>query len=344
MSPRRSTPPDLSALGRRLVPDLPERVLETYARLWQFETWLRRLVYVEVRALLGSNWTAIVKNAELSKSADKRLTHMPTPEQDPLSYCQLSERSRIICDNWRLFESYLPPKTMWEARLEEILQIRHRVAHFRSGHEDDLHRVLQFLRDLDKGFWRFCTSYNEATPILLPTGDSVTAKFLELDPFPYNEVEKHTRARVGMADPRATIGVTVEVIHRPWADKTVPIPGNPGRFYDFCVTARQSRSFNYAQLLSTVATRHSDLVHICLNGTAGSVRFTIPAVIGSDAISEYAEWVIDACRRCLVPRLTQSRSSGTVDRLAAEWPEYVLGPSNPLTFLEPEMSCSCFRA
>jgi hypothetical protein len=30
--------------------------------------------------------------------------------------------------------------------------------------------------------------------------------------------------------------------------------------------------------------------------------------------------------------------------LADEWPEYVLGPSNPLTFLDPEMKCSFFGA
>jgi hypothetical protein len=33
--------------ARVLVPELPQRVLDTYCRLWQLETWLRRLVYVE---------------------------------------------------------------------------------------------------------------------------------------------------------------------------------------------------------------------------------------------------------------------------------------------------------
>jgi hypothetical protein len=73
------------------VSELPEGVLDTYARLWQFETWLRRLVYVELRAFAGDNWTSTVRCAERSKDADKRLTHMPTPEDDPLSYAQFSE-------------------------------------------------------------------------------------------------------------------------------------------------------------------------------------------------------------------------------------------------------------
>jgi len=32
------------------VPELPQHILDTYARLWQLETWLRRLVYVELKA------------------------------------------------------------------------------------------------------------------------------------------------------------------------------------------------------------------------------------------------------------------------------------------------------
>jgi hypothetical protein len=31
--------------------ELPKRVVVTYIRLWQLETWLRRMVYIELRAL-----------------------------------------------------------------------------------------------------------------------------------------------------------------------------------------------------------------------------------------------------------------------------------------------------
>ena len=68
------------------VPELPQRVLNTYARLWQLETWLRRLVYIELRALAGDRWVSKIRGAEKPKETDKRLSHMPTPEEDPLSY------------------------------------------------------------------------------------------------------------------------------------------------------------------------------------------------------------------------------------------------------------------
>jgi hypothetical protein len=66
------------------VPDLPQQVLETYARLWQLETWLRQLVYVQLRAKSGDAWEGHVNRALNSKTNDRRLTHMPTPDESPL--------------------------------------------------------------------------------------------------------------------------------------------------------------------------------------------------------------------------------------------------------------------
>lgn len=133
--------------------ELPGRVLDTYARLWQLETWLRRMVYVELRALKGDDWAAKIEKDKIEESqkADKRLTHMLTPEEDLLSYMQLSQIRQIIREDRRLFEPYLPPKNQWEAKIEEVEYIRHRIAHFRSSNEDDLQRVVQLLRDIVKG-------------------------------------------------------------------------------------------------------------------------------------------------------------------------------------------------
>jgi hypothetical protein len=92
------------------VAELPERTLSTYARLWQLETWLRRMVYVELRADRGDGWRTDVRNFAGSFEADKELGHMPTPETTPLSYTQFSELKRLISENWGLFSPYLPPQ------------------------------------------------------------------------------------------------------------------------------------------------------------------------------------------------------------------------------------------
>ena len=89
---------------------------------------------------------------------DLRLTHMPGPERFPISYVTFGEILKTIDANWHLFEPYLPPQDLWQAKLVEVSQIRNRVAHFRRGHEDDLDRVLRLMKDVDQGFFKFCTS------------------------------------------------------------------------------------------------------------------------------------------------------------------------------------------
>ena len=48
-------------------------------------------MYVELRAHLGDDWKSKVKleKAEFPHKEDKALIHMPTPEEEPLSYVEL---------------------------------------------------------------------------------------------------------------------------------------------------------------------------------------------------------------------------------------------------------------
>ncbi|WP_142251795.1 hypothetical protein [Bradyrhizobium sp. UNPF46] len=323
------------------VPGVPKRSLSTYARLWQLETWLRRMVYVELRALRGDDWNADIPKLGNSFQSDKRLIHMPTPEMDALSYAPLSTLKKAIDDSWSLFSPYLPPQNIWQAKLEEISQIRHRVAHFRVGHEDDLQRVIQFLRDLDKGFWHFCTSYNDEDTPLPPADDPVIAHFLDLDPFPWTEVSDKHWARIGIADPELVVAVSIEVSRRGWVQRESPVDGKPGYFYDVRFHARDRRCFDYEGFLKNTRAIHRHCAHVCLSGLDNHIRLTIPAVLGS-------QQVIPVVQRCLdVARNGVTRSHcqrGKAQRIANEWPEYVLGPEDPLGFLNPGMPCSFFGA
>jgi hypothetical protein len=260
---------------------------------------------------------------------------------DTLSYAQLSMLAKVIDDNWPLFEHYFPPQNIWRAKLEEVAQIRHRVAHFRCGHADDLQRVRQFLRDLDQGFWRFCTSYNDAHSPLPPNGDPVIAHFLDLDPFPWSKCGDNVWARVGIADPNLIVAVSIEISQRPWAAVVEPGDGSPGYLYDIHFHARNGRCFVYEDFLKGADAIHRHVAHICLGGLDNHVRLTIPAVLSSGRI-------IEIVQRCLdVARWTVTRShwrEGAAERIADEWPEYVLGPNDPLGFLTPDMRCSVFRA
>lgn len=330
----------------------PERLL-TYARLWQFETWLRTMVYVELRACYGDDWEShLQESTKKPYHQDKKLSYMPTRESLPTSYMQLGGLLKTISCEWRLFEPYLPPESIWEAKLLEVSQIRHRVAHFRLGHQDDERRVEQLLRDLDQGFWRFCTSYNMDWSILPPTKDPVTKSLLHLDSLPWTEVKPGEWMRIGRSGPDPLVAVSVDVLRREWLKppSTAEVAGKAGYLYDTTLTTRNNRGFNYSRFLETTQHMHSSLCHICLDNVAMTLRITIPAILGATAVTDILEGLIVAAERAQpAVRQTYEEAAGGLgreiwaDTLAEQYPEYVLGPSNPLTFLTPEMPCSFFN-
>jgi hypothetical protein len=329
------------------VCELPDRVLQTYSRLWQLETWLRLMVYVELRAFMGDAWTTKIKlgKTEGSQKADKALIHMPTPQEDPLSYAQLSELRRIITENRLLFDCFLPPEKIWDARMDEIAQVRHRVAHFRKENERDLDRVAHLLRDIDKGFWKFCTSYNDRHPVIPQTDDPVVAHFLPFDLLPWVEIENGKWAQVGSVTHDQWFGVTVVTTAQPWAKWATPVAGREGILYDVTIFLRgsQHRHFDYARFLENTRSLHKHFVHICLSNHADNIRMTIPAILGEKPTIGILEQMIDMARSCAYSGVWP-RYKGTIKSVADIWPEYVLEPEHALTLLTTDMPCSIFRA
>lgn len=325
----------------------PERLL-TYSRLWQFETWLRTMAYTELFARYGDSWRTHLKaHSRNAYEKDKRLSYMPTRESLTTSYMQLSSLIESISSNWELFKPYLPPKDIWDVKIIEYSQIRHRVAHFRLGHRDDLNRVEQLLRDVDNGFWHFCTSYNSDVPILPQSKDAVLREFLHLDPFPWTEIQPRHWSRVGVADPNMTVSATVEVLRRPWLNSSQPtkVAGEYGYFYDIMLAARDHRRFDYSQFLVNTKSTHSSICHICLDIFQATLRLTIPTVLGKTSIVEIIKMLISEARNALRPNAASGNADQQkifVESLVEQWPEYVLGPSSPLTFLGPGMPCSFF--
>lgn len=327
------------------VQELSEGVLETYARLWQLEIWLRRMVYVEFCAAYGDEWEThiVTRRAKDSRKADGRLKHMPTPEDDLLSYSTFGDLCSTIENQWNYFQPYLPPKDLWTVKLIEIKQIRNRVAHFRRGHHDDLRRTIQLLRDLDKGFWHFCTSYNDTFPVLPPSDDPVIHNFIHLNPFPYQKVEDNKWAIMGIADPKAWFAVNIEIISRPWISGSMsfPIEGKQGFFYNVIIVGRQQRYFDYRRYFADTKTSHKHFVYMIPDVLSNSLEVTIPSVLGKDKIIE----IIDELIKCLSNSLhspSPRLSEDGVKALADEMPEYILNPSNSLAFLDPSMPCSFF--
>jgi hypothetical protein len=321
--------------------EVPESALRIYARLWQFEIWLRQMVYVELRALRGDAWSDGLPVDSGPRRADKQLTHMPTAEMNALSFSQLSQLTKLVADNWDCFATYLPPQSLWDAKLKEISQIRHRVAHFRTGHVDDHARVVQFLRDIDKGFWQFCTSYNDPSPVLPQEDDRLTDHYIAFDPLPWSEISQGQWARIGHVNKSEPVGMTIEALTRPWTVPSRTVDGCPGILYDVHLMAFEGRQFDYRALLERTRRLHEHFVHIILDNHEESLRVTVPAVLGSDKLINLVGQLREAAHSTLTRRA--GHRGERANAIADEWPEHVLGPQSPLSFLAPGMPCSFFN-
>jgi hypothetical protein len=324
------------------ISDGNEQSLILYARLWQLERWLREMVYVELKVKKGASWINFNKTKR-TYEADKELTHIPTADQNPLNYTTFSDLTKLIGNNWDLFSTYLPPQVNWNVKIEEIVHIRNRVAHFRQGHSDDLDRLIQLMRDIDLGFWKFCTDYNDMQPILPPDSDPVSKKYIHLDPFSFKEVAPNEWAQVGSAPAGLAYVLKVNSLKRTWAQNTATIDGVPGYLYDVTVVVRGNRQLDYAKFLEGIKEHNSSIVHICLDTFSKSARITIPAVFGSEKVMNIIDATIPLMESSMVMARNINSDDQTVHRLSESWPEYVLGPKNPLTFLCPDMPCSFFN-
>ena len=317
---------------------LPGELLSTYARIWEFETWLRMMVYVELRARYGDDWEKHLANKEnigRFQGQDKRLSHMPTLERLPTSYAQLRHILSTVSNEWNLFSPYLPPEKIWTAKVEEVLQVRHRIAHFRRGHRHDTDRVAQLLRDLDPGFWQFCISYNDAD--WWSSEDDPVVRELAGDGKAYDKVQLHLRRSA-----------------RPWSRATESFAGSPGGFYDAVIHASRDWQFAYESFLASTVGVHGRVCLMHVDDSRRSVRVTVPAVIGVAGVADVVGVCMRAAEETVTPWSGPSSLAHSpegkpetlqevplrawqeqwVHELAEPYGEFILGPMHMLSFMD----------
>ena len=131
---------------------VPVSALAFYARWWQLETWLRQLVYMELRAKYGLGWLKhLAKTAPTRAAKDEINTYMATPDaSNVLAYLDVADLFGLIAsdEHWPLFEPSLLPRTRWDGAVEELRDLRNRNAHCRRPHADDLNKIEQTLRSV----------------------------------------------------------------------------------------------------------------------------------------------------------------------------------------------------
>jgi hypothetical protein len=355
-----------------LPTEVPLQSVVGYARLFQLENWLRELVYLETKAHFGKDWWTVSEEAlsrsgaqiipaDKSLTQDKRHRHMATPENDPLWYLSFGSVLKIMSDKqlWPIFECYLTTKELLEAKFSEILPIRNRSGHNRILHEDDLDRIRRLLRDLDQGFWRFCSSFNDKHPFMedLRT-DAVYQNFKERMGIDFVEVGPNRWAQVGRTDGMRQ-NVMVMYSFRPSAADKSRFPAKGGLYhFIFSLTPNSRRSLDYRKILESSQSYHRMTAYIILDSFQSTLRLSIPALYSAGQIIEAAECFYDACGKMLTISYRDHVTTPAEDdpfseyeafnrpfqAIASEWPHYVIPPGHPFEVLSPDCPCRFFEA
>ena len=333
------------------IPELvSDNTLHAFFRLYEFERWLREMVYTELKAYYGIDWLSEIDaainrsgrggiTAARSLKSDKRHPHMTTRENDPLWYLSFEALQRIVFDEklWKRFQPYLTTKKLLRAKFDEISPVRNRVAHCRELHPEDVPRVERVLRDLDQGFWKFCTSYNRCFYLSTYKKGS-------------DELYKYIASK--LKGGRSAVDITPLYSFRPSSPPLRrSVPGRGGVYYlAFVPHATPLQYMDYTELLAFTRRSHKNVLHILLDSSQRKIILTLPAVLPMDMLASTVDDFHDGCcnvlqfsplKRLVIKEAARGKSSSSreiedqnrrFEQFAAEWPHYVLPPTHPFAF------------
>lgn len=197
-----------------------------YARWWQLENWLRTLVNVELRARDGIRWIDSLPPVAVDRAIrDGRRPYMPSPDgPSRLAYIDVSPLFELLAANWDLFgTALLGSETVWRGRAAELLTIRHRIGHVRRPDPDDLARLEQTLRDLDRAAYLTAAAINDQEVPDRTVDDPIVEAWLNAKHVDAHLIEHARRQH----DVLFSLGFS----RRPWAQSRSdngPVSGRPG--------------------------------------------------------------------------------------------------------------------
>lgn len=229
------------ALRAAVAGNVNPTALALYGRWWQLESWLRELVYVELRANFGVSWVSALNLGVPSKPGS--VSHMNGPDDaNPLAHLDYRDLLKAIDDHWDLLAYALIDRDAWRGRQSELIQIRSRISCLRQPHTDDLNRLEQTLRDLEYGAFIAFASYNDhRLPDPEVHTDAVTRGWIAREHDTARRLCEHVERQYG--------GLRVQLSSRPWAIRPRELGDNraPGTLWHADIYLRD-RSINPADL------------------------------------------------------------------------------------------------
>lgn len=262
---------------------MPPMSSALYGRWWQLETWLRSLVYVELRASKGLAWVdELPKNSESRQQGEQEFQHMVTPDaQDRLAYADVSCLFKIIQSHWDSFRNSLLTKNVWTGRVEELLAIRNRIGHCRRPHDDDLARLEQTLRDINSGAISAITAYNRRFYPDEDWGDNVVNSWVQM--------HHPTAVRlINHADRQYETTFQLQCSRRSWSENPIQgqtISGVPGFIWHANWYFRGGRPFDLRGFWREIEPFRDVIIMVCADGPS-SIDVSFSALDDEKIIAE----------------------------------------------------------
>ena len=270
---------------------VPSAASALYGRWWQLETWLRSLIYVELRAKFGAVWASkLPAVSESRQQGEKGFRYMETPDaQNRLAYTDASVLFRIIDEHWDLFEDSLLSRGVWNGRVEELKAIRNRIGHCRRPHTDDLARIEQTLRDLTPGAFSATTAFNRQSHANAEWTDAVVDGWVR---------RAHPTAvrLIDHAEQQYKTIFELRCSRRPWA---ASVPGNdtisavPGYLWHAFWYFKGRRSFDLRGFWRDIEGIHDMILLVCAESPS-SINVSFSALDDADLISKVIGHCFDA--------------------------------------------------
>jgi hypothetical protein len=240
---------------------VPEDAFRFFGRWWQLETYLREILYVELRCKYGIAYSEHLPPRVLKLAEDDRINaYMASADsEDLLAYLDAGRLIDLIEKHWPLFAETLLPHGRWEPRVAELRELRNRVSHCRRPHSDDLSRILQLLSDLELGAQRFYASHN-----------AIGCEFSDKDPIAKAWIKgRHRDAHLIDHAKRAYwTRLRIQLSRRPWADEShgEVISGKPGYLWHahWVMEGRLIRATSLWERISEQPGIGESIVHLLL--------------------------------------------------------------------------------
>lgn len=118
-----------------------------YSLLYLLENQLRLFIERKLREIHGDQWIKCIPD-DIAKKAEKLKSSDGNFGLGLLNYMQFGHLTLVIGKNWEIFKETFKSPTGVVGRLNELEEIRHKIAHCRMLSNDDLNKLELFHKEI----------------------------------------------------------------------------------------------------------------------------------------------------------------------------------------------------